>query len=220
MILADSPRGRRSRPTVYGRRGPEDGLDRLLDETARVQHPDAGAHLRDHTDGVADEEHGRRSSAWSRARNRAPSASPSRRARSWPVEDEKLRVLGECHCNHDALLHPAGELVWIAAQDAAGSAICTCPSISSARALPPSRAPRDGEHLAPVADVQRRAQGSLGSLDHRHRPRGTDAAHLPSVQDVSPSPDRPLRDSTVPRQVADDSECAVDLPQPDSPTSP
>ena len=56
-------------------------------------------------------------------------------ARRRLVEDQERRILRERHRDDDALLHPARELVRVAAHHRAGSAICTRSSASRARSL-------------------------------------------------------------------------------------
>ena len=100
----------------------EDRLDRaLLDEPAGVEHADAVAHLRDHAEVVADEEH-RRVELGLQVRDEIEHLGLDRRVEAGRrlVEDQQRRVLGERHRDHDALLHPARELVRVAAHHRAG----------------------------------------------------------------------------------------------------
>ena len=87
----------------------------LLDEPAGVEHADAVAHLRDHAEVVADEEH-RGLQLRLQPCDEVEHLRLDRRveARRRLVEDQQRRILGERHRDHDALLHPAGELVRIA----------------------------------------------------------------------------------------------------------
>ncbi len=84
----------------------------LLDEPARVEHADAVAHLPDHAEVVADEEH-RRPELGAQLGDQVEHlgldgrVEPGRRL----VEDQERGILRERHRDHDALLHPAGELV-------------------------------------------------------------------------------------------------------------
>ena len=86
VVLRTPPRGmQRSRPTVYGWRGSRSTVSTGPSSTslAGVEHADALAHLRDHAEVVADEEHGRCGAPPGAAtRGRAPLPRPSRRARS------------------------------------------------------------------------------------------------------------------------------------------
>ena len=100
----------------------EDRLDwSFLDEAARVEHADAGTHLGDHAEVVTDEEHRRLEFGLEpyhaiehfRLHGRVE---PGRGL----VEDEKRGVLGERHCDNDALLHSARELMGKAAEHAVG----------------------------------------------------------------------------------------------------
>ena len=80
----------------------------LFHEPPRVENPDAVAHLRDHTEVVADEEHRgpelRLQSGDEIEHLRLDGGvEPCRRL----VEDEERRILGQCHRDHDALLHAA-----------------------------------------------------------------------------------------------------------------
>ena len=86
------------------------------------------------------------------------------------VEDEQSWVLRECHCDHDPLLHAAGELMWVAAHHAAwigdlhpfeggpGAVFCFAPTDSE-----------DRERLRDLGtDLHSRVQGRAGVLvDHR-----------------------------------------------------
>ena len=100
----------------------EHRLDRaFLDEPAGVEHADAVAHLRDHAEVVADEEHGRVELGLE-LRDEVEHLGLDRRVEAGGglVEDQQRRVLGERHRDHDALLHAAGELMRVAAHDARG----------------------------------------------------------------------------------------------------
>ena len=95
-------------------------LDRaLLDEPPGVEHADAIAHLRDHAEVVADEEH-RRVELRLELRDEIEHLRLDRRVETGRrlVEDQQRGVLGERHRDHDALLHAARELVRIAAHHA------------------------------------------------------------------------------------------------------
>ena len=102
---------------MYGWRGSlQDLVDRaLLDEPARVEHADARAHLRDHAEVVADEEH-RGLQLRLQAGDEVEHLRLDRRVEAGRrlVEDQQRRVLGERHRDHDALLHAARELVRVA----------------------------------------------------------------------------------------------------------
>ena len=100
----------------------EDGLDRaFLDEPAGVQHADAVAHLRDHPEVVADEQH-RRLELGLELRDEIEDLGLDRRVETGGglVEDQQLGVLRKCHRDHDALLHPARELMRVAPHHRAG----------------------------------------------------------------------------------------------------
>ena len=144
------------------------------------------------------------------------------------VEDQQRGVRRERHRDHDALLHAAGELMRVAAHDRAG--IGDLHALERlARALGRPRSPATPSTVnasatcAPtrIDGVQRRA-GVL--VDHRHRvERGTRAARCaPSAEHV-PAGDRDRSRPRRGRCAAGSGRCAsaaVDLPQPDSPTSP
>ena len=92
------------------------GLDRaLLDHAAGIEHAHALAHLRNHTEVVADEEHGRVKLAL-QVLDQIEHLRLDRRVEAGGrlVQDEQRRVLGERHRDHDPLLHAAGELMGVA----------------------------------------------------------------------------------------------------------
>ena len=90
----------------------------LLDHLAGVQHADARAHLADHAEVVADEQHGRVELGL-QLRDEVEHLGLDRRveARRRLVEDQQRRIDAERHRDHDALLHAARELVRIALHD-------------------------------------------------------------------------------------------------------
>ena len=97
----------------------EHRLDRpLLDEPPGVEHADAVAHLRDDLEVVADEQD-RRAELRAQRRDEVEHLRLDRRVEAGRrlVEDQQRRVLGQRHRDHDALLHPARELVRVAAHD-------------------------------------------------------------------------------------------------------
>ena len=121
--LRTPPRGmQRRRPTVYGMtRILEHRLDGpLFDEPPGVEHADAVAHLRDHAEVVADEEHGGVQLRLE-VRDEVEHLGLDGRVEAGRrlVEDQQRRVLRERHRDHDALLHAARELVRVAAHDRA-----------------------------------------------------------------------------------------------------
>ena len=160
-------------------------------------------------------------------RGRAPPPRPSRRARRRLVEDQQRRILRERHRDHDPLLHPARELMRIAAHHASRDRR-SAPAPSASRARSSASLPGDAEHgerlrdlrADPHARVQRRA-GVL--VDHRHR------AGVVLAQPARPrARARPARRPRCCRRRCGrcaagsgrSPSAAVDLPQPDSPTSP
>ena len=111
MVLADATaRDAAKQPDgVRVARILEDRLDgSLLDEAARVEDADPGTHLRDHAEVVADEEHGRVEFSLEPCYE-IEHLGLYRRVEPGGglVEDEKRGVLGQCHRDHDALLHSA-----------------------------------------------------------------------------------------------------------------
>ena len=127
------------------------------------------------------------------------------------VEDQQLGLLRERHRDHDALLHAAGELMRVAAEDARGIGDL---HLHEGLAGPLHRFLRGhAEHREGLgdlrADPQARVQGGAGVLvDHRDR-LGVVLAQSPRAEPVDVPPgdrDPAARDAAVPRQVADDSE--------------
>ena len=90
----------------------------LLHEAPRVEHPDALAHLRDHSEVVADEEH-RGLELALQVRDQIEHLGLDGRVESCRglVEDQQGRVLRERHRDDHALLHPTRELMRVALQD-------------------------------------------------------------------------------------------------------
>src|SRR6185436_5978773 len=93
----------------------------VLDELAGVEHADAVAHLADDAEVVADQERGG-VVLLLEVRDEVQHLGLDRRveARRRLVQDQQLGIGGERHGDHDALLHAAGELVRIPAQDGLG----------------------------------------------------------------------------------------------------
>ena len=191
----------------------EDGLDGpFLDEAPPVQHADPVAHLRDHAEVVADEENGRVQLRL-QVRDEIEHLRLDRcvEPRGRLVEDQQRGVLGQRHRDHDPLLHPAGELMRIAAHHGVGIRDLHPPE-GLARALGRLLLPdaEDGERLRDLradlhAGVQRRA-GVL--VDHRHRARVVLAQLAGPEPEHVPAGDRDAArgDPAVARQVADDAE--------------
>ena len=164
----------RRRPSVYGCCGlREDGGGiALLDDLARVHHPDPVAHRPDDAEVVGDQQDRRVGLGLERADEVEHArldgrVEPGRRL----VEDEQLRVRGQRDRDDDALLHPARELVRVALGDAppgrrSGPAGGRCSALSCAcfAALA-----EDGERLDDLrADLGRRVERRAGVLvDHR-----------------------------------------------------
>ena len=93
----------------------------FLDQLAGVQDPDAIAHLGDHAEVVADEQQ-RGPELVTQRRDQVEHLGLDGRVERGRrlVEDQQRRLGGERHRDHDALEHPARELVRIAVHDAAG----------------------------------------------------------------------------------------------------
>ena len=213
--LRRPPRGmQRRRPTVYGMpRILEDRLDRaFLDESARVEDADARAHLRDHAQVVADEEH-RRVELRLELRHEVEHlrldgrVEPGRRL----VEDEERRVLRERHRDHDPLLHPARELVRIAPEHRVGIGdLHAGERFAGALARLASARSEHRERLRDLSsDPDRRVQGAPRVLvDHRDPARVelAQGATVKRERVLSRDRDRTAGDGAVPRQVADDRE--------------
>ena len=91
----------------------------FLHQSARIEHADAIAHLRDHAEVVADEEHcgvelGLQLCDEVENLCLDGRIEPGRGL----VEDQECGVFRQCHRDHDALLHAARQLVWVSAQNA------------------------------------------------------------------------------------------------------
>ena len=154
------------------------------------------------------------SSAWSSATRSSTSPRPWRRARSSARRGSAARVRRERHRDHDALLHPAGELVRVArACTEPGSAIWTVAErLARPVAAPRCRSRRGTVNASatcgPIRSrrVQRARRGS-GRPSRRVRARSWRSALAAIASDVlAGDRDRPARDAAVARQVADDRE--------------
>ena len=174
MILSDTA-ARDAAEETDGVRMPrilEDRLDRaFLDEPARVEDADARAHLRDHAQVVADEEH-RRVELLLELRNEVEHLGLDGRVEPGGrlVEDEECRVLRERHRDHDPLLHPARELVRIAAEHRVGIGdLHAGERFAGALARLASARSEHRERLRDLgSDPDRRVQGAPRVLvDHR-----------------------------------------------------
>ncbi len=133
------------------------------------------------------------------------------------VEDQERRVLGERHRDHDALLHPARELVGVAAHHGrrVGDLHAHQRLVGTLLGFL-ARHPEHRERLGDLrADAKPRVQRGAGVLvDHRHR-AGVVVAEPFAAQreDVLPRHrDRSARDPSVAREVADDAERRGRLP--------
>ena len=121
-ILAQ-PSSRDTAQETDGVRVPGVGQDllgrSLLDQSPGVENPDLLAHPPDHAQVVADEEDAG-AELEPKGRDDVEDLGFDGRveARRRLVEDEKRRVGRQRHRNHDPLLHPAGQLVRVAAHDA------------------------------------------------------------------------------------------------------
>ena len=169
----------------------EDRLDgSLFDEAPGVENPHPGAHLGDHAEVVADEEHGRVELGLQTYNQiqylRLDGRVESRRRL---VEDEQCGIFGQRHRDHDALLHAARELMRKAPEHAVrvgdlhASEHLQRPvsGLLSARIA-------DGEDLRELpSDAERRIEGGAGVLVHHRDGVGTEAAQvaLPELPDVA-----------------------------------
>ena len=191
----------------------EDLLGRaFLDELPRVEDADAFARLPDDPEVVADEEDGGGEPLLElsdqvehlRLHGRVEAG---RRL----VEDEQLRVRGEGHRDDDALLHPSGELVRVAAQHRFGVGDVDLPQHGErplTRSLAVDAAERKDLRNLP-ADTHGGIERAAGVLvDHRHRVAPVAAQRLtPELQHVPAGHlDQTPGHPAVPRQVADDRE--------------
>ena len=190
----------------------------LLHQAAGVEDAHAVAHLRDHTEVVADEQH-RRMELRLQRRDEIEDISLDRGIESCSglVEDQQGRILREGHRDHDPLLHAARELVRVAAHHARW--ICNLHSFESrpgAVGRLAARYTEDRERLRNLrADAHPRVQRGAGVLvHHRDGPRVvlTELARA-EPEDVLPR-DRhgPTRDAPVAGQVAHDCQRGGGLP--------
>ena len=192
----------------------EDRPDRaLLDEPPGVEHADAVAHPRDDVEVVADEED-RRAELPPQHGDEVEDLRFDRDVEAGRrlVEDEEHRVLGERHRDDHALLHPARQLVRVAAHDP-----WRVGDLHRAQHLLRPLAGLGGGHAGDreglgdlVADADRRVQRAARVLvDHRHalRAQGAHVVVAHGEQVLARDPDRPGADAAVARQVADDRVC-------------
>ncbi len=184
----------------------------LLDEPARVEDADLLAHLRDHPEVVADEQH-RGVELGLQAGDEVEHLRFDGRVESGRrlVEDQQRRVLRERHRDHDALLHPAGQLMRIAVHDGARIGDLhlrerTEREIRRFVVLDAAYREHFGD-LLPHAD--RRVERRAGILVHHRHVVRTQFAQLGTRQrdDVaSRNPDLARPNAPVARQIADDRE--------------
>ena len=186
----------------------EDRLDRpLLDELAGVEDADPLAHLADHAEVVADEEHRRVEARCLQRRDQVEHLGLDGRVEAGRrlVEDQQRRVLRQRHRDHDALLHAARELVRVAAHapSRVGDVdLARAPRSARSRASPRDDAASVNDLGDLAADADRRIQRRAGVLvDHRDRVvRGIRRSSLPRSASTSspatwiePARTRPLR---------------------------
>ncbi len=179
----------------------------LLDQTAGVQHADALAHLRDHGQVVADEQHARPEPG-PQPGDQVEHLGLDRRVQPGGglVQDQQLRLGRERHRDHDALLHPSRQLVRVPLHHAIGVGdLDRAEHLERALVRLVARRTADLEDLGdlpahPHRGVQRRS-GVL--VDHRD---GVGAAlphlvvaHAPQV--VAVQQDRARGDASVAGQV-------------------
>ena len=128
------------------------------------------------------------------------------------VEDQQRGILRQRHRDHDPLLHPAGELVWVAAHARSRDPRSALVRVRRARARwPRLRADSEhGERLGDlVADAEARVQGCSGVLVHHRDGSRVVVAESTRAEgeDVAPCDrDRAARHPPVAWQVANDPE--------------
>ncbi len=150
----------------------EDLLGRpLLDEFPRVENADVRARLPDQPEVVADEEHGRPMFLL-QLRDQVDHLCLDRRVetRRRLVEDQQGRVGGERHRDHNPLLHPARELMRVAAEHRVrvGDAHLAESSDCSLASLLTLRSAKREDLLHLTADADRRIERRAWVLvDHR-----------------------------------------------------
>ncbi len=179
----------------------------LLDQTAGVQHADALAHLRDHGQVVADEQHARPEPG-PKPGDQVEHLGLDRRVQPGGglVQDQQLRLGRERHRDHDALLHPSRQLVRVPLHHAIGVGdLDRAEHLERALAGLLARRTADLEDLGDLpAHAHRGVQRRSGVLvDHRD---GVGAAlphlvvaHAPQV--VAVQQDRARGDASVAGQV-------------------
>jgi hypothetical protein len=120
----------------------------LLDDPTGVQDADAVAHASDQREVVRDEEHGGLNLVAEPGDQVGTCLHGHVEATGLPRRGAP--ALRKRHGNDDALLHAAGELVRVALEDEAGSAICTRASASRSA---PGPAARRAAHLEDLGDL-------------------------------------------------------------------
>jgi hypothetical protein len=186
--------------------------------SARAQLADRVAHLRDHAEVVADEEHGRVELGL-KLRDEVEHLRLDRGVETGRrlVEDQERGVLRQRHRDHDALLHAPRELMRVSAHHACGIGdLDSGERVAHAVLRLPARDTEHREglgHLRP--DPHPGIEGCARVLiDHRHG-LGVVVAELTRAEreDVlARDVDAAGRDPAVARQVADDPECRRRLP--------
>ena len=181
----------------------------LLDHLAGVEDADLGAHLADHAEVVADEEHGRVELGLQLV-DEVEHLGLDRRVEAGRrlVEDQQGRIDAERHRDHDALLHAARELVRVALHDRlrVGDLHLLQHRQRAIARLRPARAAR-GEDLGQLlADADRRVQRRAGVLVHHRDDLAAIALQIGAAQAQHVDArdlDRARAHAPVARQVAD-----------------
>ena len=184
----------------------------LLDDLAGVHHADPIAHGADDAEVVGDQQD-RRVRLGAQPAHEVEDLGLDRcvEAGRRLVEHEQLRVAGQRHGDHDALLHAARQLVRVAVQHPLGVGDAHPPQRGK-RLLQrlASVGPEDRERLGDLtADLQRRVQRRTGVLVHHRRLAGPEPAqvalgHAGHVGAADQDP--PAGDHAVAREVAEGSE--------------
>ena len=185
------------------------GRRALLDDLAGVHHADAIADAAHHTEVVGDQQDGS-TGLFAQRRHEVEHLGLHRRveARGGLVENQQLRIAGQRHRDHDALLHTARQLVRIAIEDALG--VGNAHAIECLNGLDLGLVLREAEDRECLddllADLDRRVQRLARILIDHGDAAGAKIAQTGrrEVEHVlAGDRDRATRDMTVLGQIAD-----------------
>ena len=153
----------------------------LLDDLPGVHHADPVAHRADHAEVVGDEQDGGRGLV-AQGLDQVEHLRLHRGVEAGRrlVQHQELRVAGQGHGDHHALLHAARQLVRVAAHHRRRVGDAHPPERVGGQPLGLGRlVPEQREALDDLrSDAQRRVQGSAGILVHHRRVAGAERAQL------------------------------------------